>query len=44
MQILEPEDFQSIIHKLEKREVFPPEFQAFTNDLLKILEIRYVCI
>uniref|UniRef100_A0A8C6CP42 Centrosomal protein of 70 kDa n=1 Tax=Moschus moschiferus TaxID=68415 RepID=A0A8C6CP42_MOSMO len=39
MQVLGPEDLQSIIHKLEEHEEFFPAFQAFTNDLLKILEI-----
>lgn len=29
--------FLSIIHKLEEHEEFFPAFQAFTNDLLKIL-------
>ncbi|XP_050996548.1 centrosomal protein of 70 kDa-like [Acomys russatus] len=38
-QILGPEDLQSIINKLEEHEEFFPAFQAFTNDLLKILEI-----
>uniref|UniRef100_A0AAA9TFF1 Centrosomal protein of 70 kDa n=1 Tax=Bos taurus TaxID=9913 RepID=A0AAA9TFF1_BOVIN len=38
MQVLGPEDLQSIIHKLEEHEEFFPAFQAFTNDLLKILE------
>nr|XP_020769056.1 centrosomal protein of 70 kDa isoform X2 [Odocoileus virginianus texanus] len=39
MQVLGPEDLQSIIRKLEEHEEFFPAFQAFTNDLLKILEI-----
>lgn len=38
-QVLGPEDFQSIINKLEEHEEFFPAFQAFTNDLLEILEI-----
>ncbi|XP_004712176.1 centrosomal protein of 70 kDa isoform X1 [Echinops telfairi] len=38
-QILGPEDLQSIINKLEEHEQFFPAFQAFTNELLKILEI-----
>ncbi|KAB0373770.1 hypothetical protein FD755_014026, partial [Muntiacus reevesi] len=37
MQVLGPEDLQSIIRKLEEHEEFFPAFQAFTNDLLKIL-------
>ncbi|XP_021104852.1 centrosomal protein of 70 kDa isoform X6 [Heterocephalus glaber] len=36
-QVLGPEDLQSIINKLEEHEEFFPAFQAFTNDLLKIL-------
>ncbi|MBZ3886412.1 Centrosomal protein of 70 kDa [Sciurus carolinensis] len=36
-QVLGPEDFQSIINKLEEHEEFFPAFQAFTNDLLEIL-------
>ncbi|XP_070947097.1 centrosomal protein of 70 kDa isoform X5 [Macaca nemestrina] len=39
MQVLGPEDLQSIIYKLEEHEEFFPAFQAFTNDLLEILEI-----
>ncbi|XP_027438510.1 centrosomal protein of 70 kDa isoform X2 [Zalophus californianus] len=39
MQVLGPEDLQSIINKLEEHEEFFPAFQAFTNDLLEILEI-----
>ncbi|XP_066101633.1 centrosomal protein of 70 kDa isoform X1 [Saccopteryx bilineata] len=39
MQVLGPEDLQSIIIKLEEHEEFFPAFQAFTNDLLEILEI-----
>lgn len=39
MQVLGPEDLQSIITKLEEHEEFFPAFQAFTNDLLEILEI-----
>ncbi|XP_029070207.1 centrosomal protein of 70 kDa isoform X3 [Monodon monoceros] len=39
MQVLGPEDLQSIINKLEEHEEFFPAFQAFTNDLLQILEI-----
>ncbi|KAK2507251.1 hypothetical protein MC885_008461 [Smutsia gigantea] len=39
MQVLGPEDLQSIIKKLEEHEEFFPAFQAFTSDLLKILEI-----
>ncbi|XP_037063761.1 centrosomal protein of 70 kDa isoform X2 [Peromyscus leucopus] len=38
-QVLGPEDLQSIINKLEEHEEFFPAFQAFTNDLLEILEI-----
>ncbi|KAI2531704.1 centrosomal protein 70, partial [Homo sapiens] len=38
MQVLGPEDLQSIIYKLEEHEEFFPAFQAFTNDLLEILE------
>ncbi|XP_006883453.1 PREDICTED: centrosomal protein of 70 kDa [Elephantulus edwardii] len=38
-QVLGPEDLQSIISKLEEHDEFFPAFQAFTNDLLKILEI-----
>ncbi|XP_004588464.2 centrosomal protein of 70 kDa [Ochotona princeps] len=38
-QVLGPEDLQSIIKKLEEHEEFFPAFQAFTNDLLEILEI-----
>ncbi|KAF5921904.1 hypothetical protein HPG69_013078, partial [Diceros bicornis minor] len=37
MQVLGPEDLQSIINKLEEHEEFFPAFQAFTNDLLEIL-------
>ncbi|KAF6098891.1 centrosomal protein 70 [Phyllostomus discolor] len=37
MQVLGPEDLQSIIIKLEEHEEFFPAFQAFTNDLLEIL-------
>ncbi|XP_064234807.1 centrosomal protein of 70 kDa isoform X2 [Aotus nancymaae] len=40
MQVLGPEDLQSIINKLEEHEEFFPAFQAFTNDLLEILEIE----
>ncbi|XP_057354755.1 centrosomal protein of 70 kDa isoform X2 [Manis pentadactyla] len=39
MQVLGPEDLQSIIKKLEEHEEFFPAFQAFTSDLLEILEI-----
>lgn len=39
MQVLGPEDLQSIIIKLQEHEEFFPAFQAFTNDLLEILEI-----
>ncbi|XP_054537069.1 centrosomal protein of 70 kDa isoform X3 [Pan troglodytes] len=39
MQVLGPEDLQSIIYKLEEHEEFFPAFRAFTNDLLEILEI-----
>ncbi|XP_049484710.1 centrosomal protein of 70 kDa [Panthera uncia] len=39
IQVLGPEDLQSIINKLEEHEEFFPAFQAFTNDLLEILEI-----
>ncbi|XP_059867307.1 centrosomal protein of 70 kDa isoform X2 [Delphinus delphis] len=39
MQVLGPEDLQSIINKLEEHEEFFPAFQAFTNDLLEVLEI-----
>ncbi|XP_014707479.2 centrosomal protein of 70 kDa [Equus asinus] len=39
-QVLGPEDLQSIINKLEEHEEFFPAFQAFTNDLLEILEIE----
>lgn len=39
MQVLGPEDLQSIIIKLEEHEEFFPAFQSFTNDLLEILEI-----
>lgn len=39
MQVLGPEDLQSIITKLQEHEEFFPAFQAFTNDLLEILEI-----
>ncbi|XP_032121080.1 centrosomal protein of 70 kDa isoform X2 [Sapajus apella] len=39
MQVLGPEDLQSIINKLEEHEEFFPAFQAFTNELLEILEI-----
>ncbi|XP_004603000.2 centrosomal protein of 70 kDa isoform X1 [Sorex araneus] len=39
VQVLGPEDVQSIIHKLEEHEEFFPAFQAFTNDLLEVLEI-----
>ncbi|KAM9601613.1 centrosomal protein of 70 kDa isoform 5-T8 [Trichechus inunguis] len=38
-QLLGPEELQSIINKLEEHEEFFPAFQAFTNDLLEILEI-----
>lgn len=38
-QVLGPEDLQSIINKLEEHDEFFPAFQAFTNDLLEILEI-----
>lgn len=38
-QVLGPEDLQSIIKKLEEHEEFFPAFQAFTNELLEILEI-----
>nr|XP_016797529.1 centrosomal protein of 70 kDa isoform X1 [Pan troglodytes]XP_016797530.1 centrosomal protein of 70 kDa isoform X1 [Pan troglodytes] len=38
MQVLGPEDLQSIIYKLEEHEEFFPAFRAFTNDLLEILE------
>ncbi|XP_049726164.1 centrosomal protein of 70 kDa isoform X3 [Elephas maximus indicus] len=38
-QVLGPEDLQSIINKLEEHEEFFPAFQAFTNDLLQVLEI-----
>lgn len=38
MQVLGPEDLQSIIKKLEEHEEFFPAFQAFTSDLLEILE------
>ncbi|XP_045143402.1 centrosomal protein of 70 kDa isoform X2 [Echinops telfairi] len=38
-QILGPEDLQSIINKLEEHEQFFPAFQAFTNELLKILAV-----
>ncbi|XP_054537070.1 centrosomal protein of 70 kDa isoform X4 [Pan troglodytes] len=37
MQVLGPEDLQSIIYKLEEHEEFFPAFRAFTNDLLEIL-------
>ncbi|XP_036188339.1 centrosomal protein of 70 kDa isoform X3 [Myotis myotis] len=37
MQVLGPEDLQSIIIKLQEHEEFFPAFQAFTNDLLEIL-------
>ncbi|XP_054556762.1 centrosomal protein of 70 kDa isoform X2 [Talpa occidentalis] len=37
MQVLGPEDLQSIINKLEEHEEFFPAFQAFTNDLLEVL-------
>ncbi|XP_040492699.1 centrosomal protein of 70 kDa isoform X2 [Ursus maritimus] len=40
MQVLGPEDLQSIINKLEEHEEFFPAFQAFTNDLLEILGSR----
>ncbi|XP_047591877.1 centrosomal protein of 70 kDa isoform X4 [Lutra lutra] len=39
MQVLGPEDLQSIINKLEEHEEFFPAFQAFTNDLLEILDV-----
>ncbi|XP_073755509.1 centrosomal protein of 70 kDa isoform X1 [Callorhinus ursinus] len=39
MQVLGPEDLQSIINKLEEHEEFFPAFQAFTNDLLEILAL-----
>ncbi|XP_049631811.1 centrosomal protein of 70 kDa [Suncus etruscus] len=39
VQVLGPEDLQSIVHKLKEHEEFFPAFQAFTNDLLEILEI-----
>lgn len=39
VQVLGPEDLQSIVHKLKEHEEFFPAFQAFTNDLLQILEI-----
>ncbi|XP_060052416.1 centrosomal protein of 70 kDa isoform X2 [Erinaceus europaeus] len=39
MQVLGPEDLESIIKKLEEHEEFFPAFQTFTNDLLKILEV-----
>ncbi|XP_007945693.1 centrosomal protein of 70 kDa [Orycteropus afer afer] len=38
-QVLGPADLQSIIHKLKEHDEFFPPFQAFTNDLLEILEI-----
>ncbi|XP_075402965.1 centrosomal protein of 70 kDa [Tenrec ecaudatus] len=38
-QILGPEDLPSIINKLEEHEQFFPAFQAFTNELLQVLEI-----
>nr|KAF6473590.1 centrosomal protein 70 [Rousettus aegyptiacus] len=37
-RVLGPEDLQSIIIKLEEHEEFFPAFQAFTNDLLDILD------
>uniref|UniRef100_A0A8C2V009 Centrosomal protein of 70 kDa n=1 Tax=Chinchilla lanigera TaxID=34839 RepID=A0A8C2V009_CHILA len=37
-QVLGPEDLQSIINRLEEHEEFFPAFQAFTNDLLQILD------
>ncbi|XP_044108207.1 centrosomal protein of 70 kDa isoform X5 [Neovison vison] len=40
MQVLGPEDLQSIINKLEEHEEFFPAFQAFTNDLLEILALN----
>lgn len=39
VQVLGPQDLQSIICKLQEHEEFFPAFKAFTNDLLKILEI-----
>ncbi|XP_057354762.1 centrosomal protein of 70 kDa isoform X4 [Manis pentadactyla] len=40
MQVLGPEDLQSIIKKLEEHEEFFPAFQAFTSDLLEILGLQ----
>ncbi|XP_058289599.1 centrosomal protein of 70 kDa isoform X2 [Hylobates moloch] len=45
MQVLGPEDLQSIIYKLEEHEEFFPAFQAFTNDLLEILvQVGFHCV
>ncbi|XP_074157743.1 centrosomal protein of 70 kDa isoform X6 [Sminthopsis crassicaudata] len=39
-QVLGTQDIQSIINKLEEYDEFFPAFQAFTQDLLQILEVN----
>uniref|UniRef100_A0A8D0HFV8 Centrosomal protein of 70 kDa n=1 Tax=Sphenodon punctatus TaxID=8508 RepID=A0A8D0HFV8_SPHPU len=39
-QLLGTQDIQSIINKLEEHNDFFPAFQAFTQDLLHVLEVR----